>query len=116
LTDCIQDVASDYLLQNRIYMPQEDWASCGFQEDHLIEQETPNSLLKLLHLQSQRAEFYLQNSLSSPHNMKGLAGLQLRLCQSGCATILERCRQRTNHREVPRLKKKDWMLLLWHSL
>ena len=115
LTDCIQDVASDYQDQNRIYMPQEDWAVCGFKEIHLTDQQTPAPLRHLLALQSQRAESYLQTSLSLAQNIRGLAGLQLRLCQSGCAAILERCRQRSSHREVPRLKKKDWMLLLFHS-
>lgn len=115
LTDIIQDVALDYQRHNRIYMPQEDWRGCGFKENDLMASKTATSLQQLLHIMSQKAECHLNSSLALSHTIRGLAGLQLRLCQKSCAALLVRCHQRTSHWEVPRLKKRDWVVLLLHS-
>lgn len=112
LLDTIQDIHLDYTEQNRLYMPQENWDTCGFEENQLTQISTPEPVLELLSIQQKHAEYYLEQSLKAPHTITGLAGLQVRLCQAACKKLLQRCRQRTNHNIIPRLKKRDWVVLL----
>ena len=113
-----QDVAVDYIQDNRVYLPQDDMARFGVTERHLQEKICDPAWQALMKFQVERARNLIREGAPLGRVLPGRVGLEIRATVQGGLRILEKI-ERVGFdvfRRRPVLKPLDWPLLLLKAL
>lgn len=111
-----QDLAQDYDENQRIYLPQDEMAACGVGEAHLIERRGDAALRKLLDQQIARTRRLLSSGAALGTRLKGRLGLEIRATVNGGLCVLDALARRDNPFVRPRLRRRDWLHILWSAV
>lgn len=112
-----QDLAQDYDENDRIYLPQDDMARFQVGEDHLRERRSDGAMRALMDFEIHRARAMLLQGAPLADDLGGRLGMELRLTVGGGLAIADALlRNREDCFARPRLRRRDWMLLLWRSV
>ncbi len=110
-----QDLAQDIDENDRIYLPQDEMALCGVTDQQLMEHRTNPALQKLLDMQIARTRRLLLSGTTLGARLTGLLGLEIRATIHGGLCVLETLAHRTDPFTRPRLRRQDWLLVLWRA-
>jgi len=117
LINFLQDLSQDFEEHNRIYLPQDEMQSYGVSESHLRNRISDSAMQQLIQLQIQRASGLLLAGAPLGKQLPGRIGLELRLIIQGAGQILQKLRDNGgNVFRRPRLKKTDYLIMLWNAL
>ncbi len=117
LINFLQDVDQDYHEKGRIYLPQDEMARFGVDEDHIRALRSDAAIQRLMAFQAERAGRLLHAGAPLGRALKGRIGFELRLIVLGGARILQALRAgRSNVFARPRLRTRDRLWMLWHAL
>ena len=113
----LQDVEIDWQ-KNRIYMPQDDMARFGINEDVIAGKDTSSPWQEFMQFQIDRVRAMLESGAPLGRVLKGRVGLEMRMIIAGGLQILEKIeRERGDifkHRPV--LRAVDWGVMLYRSM
>ncbi len=112
-----QDVAVDFQ-KERIYLPLTDMQKFNVTEDHIKSQRVDDAWRKLMHFEVARARAMLLAGAPLALKLPGRIGWELRLVVQGGLRILE-CIEAVDYdvfRRRPKLRKADWILLIWRAI
>lgn len=116
LINFLQDLAQDYVENNRIYLPQDEMAAHGVTAAHLAARRSDDALRKLLDAQIERARRLLLSGAALGTRLKGRLGLEIRATVCGGLRILDALARREDLFARPRLRRRDWLRILGRSL
>ena len=117
LINFLQDIKQDYSENNRIYLPQADMARFGVDETHIRDKRSDQAFAQLIQQQIAYAKQKMILGKPLGREIGGRFGFQLRLMINGGLRVLERLEeQREDLFSRPRLRKRDWLLMLLRSL
>ena len=111
-----QDLAQDYDENQRIYLPQDEMAACGVGETHLIERRSDAALRKLLDMQIARTRRLMLSGAVLGPRLKGRLGVEIRATINGGLCVLDALARRDNLFIRPRLRRRDWLHILWSAV
>lgn len=117
LINFLQDIAQDYHEKGRIYLPQDEMARFGVNEEHIRGLRSDATMQGLMAFQAERAGRLLQAGAPLGRALKGRIGFELRLIVLGGARILQALR--AGHGDVfarPRIGTRDRLWMLWRAL
>jgi squalene synthase HpnC len=117
LINFLQDIEQDYTENNRIYLPQADLERFNVSEEHIRNKCSDAAFAKLIHQQISYAREKMLFGKPLGRAVKGRFGFQLRLMINGGLRVLDLLEQQ--HDDLfsrPRLKKRDWLVMLLRSL
>jgi squalene synthase HpnC len=117
LINFLQDIAVDYR-KERIYLPREDLARFGLEEDDIARGETGGPWRAFMAFQIARARGLLEEGAPLGRALGGRIGLELRMIVAGGGRILEKIERVGGdvfHRR-PVLRPLDWPLMLLRSI
>lgn len=112
-----QDVGID-IGKGRIYLPQEDLARFGVDEDAIAQAAAGPAWRALMRFEVERARALMLEGAPLATRLPGRIGWELRLVVQGGLRILEAI-ERADYdvfRRRPQLKRFDWAVLLWRAL
>ncbi|MFC5547190.1 squalene synthase HpnC [Massilia aerilata] len=111
-----QDVGID-IGKGRIYLPQEDLARFGVGEDDIARAATSPAWRALMRFEVGRARGLMLEGAPLATRLPGRIGWELRLVVQGGLRILEAIEGAGYDvfRRRPRLKRLDWLVLLWRA-
>lgn len=111
LINFLQDIQSDYVDRDRIYLPQRDLQAHQIPANALRTGEPRQNLEKLLLLQSQRIAKLLRKGMPLCHTLSG--GLKWQVCFTvqAALTVLKKLQKRTDPLLCPRLAWYDWVVI-----
>jgi len=112
-----QDLAQDYLENNRIYLPQDEMAAHGVDESQLATRLTTPALRALMDLQLERSRALLLGGAPLGERLRGRLGMEIRATIHGGLAVLDALA--ANRDDVfarPRLRRRDWGRVLWRAL
>src|SRR3569623_465824 len=112
-----QDLAQDYLENNRVYLPQDEMAAHGVDESQLATRLTTPALRALMDLQLERSRALLLAGAPLGDRLRGRFGMEIRAPIHGGLAILDALA--ANRDDVfarPRLRRRDWGRVLWRAL
>ncbi|MGJ7916747.1 squalene synthase HpnC [Massilia sp. LXY-6] len=112
-----QDVGID-IGKGRIYLPQEDLARFGVEEDQVARAQAGPAWRALMRFEVERARALMREGAPLATRLPGRIGWELRLVVQGGLRILEAI-ERADYdvfRRRPQLKRLDWPVLLWRAL
>jgi len=117
LINFLQDIRNDYLIRNRIYLPEDEMQSWKISELDLGA-STPTAQLKaIMDFQIQRTQKLLQAGAPLGIYLNGRIGLELRMITLGGWIILKKLHElKGDLSQSPRLKKHDWVWMLLHAI
>ncbi len=112
-----QDVAIDWR-KNRVYLPQENMALHGVDEEAIATARTDFAWRALMKAQVDQARHYLQTGRPLARRLPGRIGLELGMIVQGGLRVLERLEQLHYdiYNQRPTLATQDWLLILWRTL
>ena len=113
-----QDLAIDYEMKNRVYVPQDEMRRFGVTEDHLRERRCDPSFQALMRFQSDRARQMMLEGASLLTSLEGRLRLEIAVTVQGGLRILEKL-ERAGYdmfRHRPAHQWFDWPLLFWRAL
>lgn len=112
-----QDVRLDWH-KGRVYLPREDLARHGLDEDDIAAQRLTPEWTALMRMQTDRARALLHFGAPLARRLPGRIGLELRLVVQGGLRILERIDASRGDIFLnrPSLAGKDWLIMLWRAL
>lgn len=118
LINFYQDLAQDHDENGRIYIPRDEMRHYGVGPQHFRERRNDPALRELLRLQYRRAHTLLLAGAPLGRRLRGRFGWEMRLIIAGGLRILERLEEQllTAPFARPRLRRRDWPVLLWRSL
>lgn len=117
LINFLQDIEQDYVECGRIYLPQDEMARCGVNEDQIREKRTDTAMLNLIDKQVNRILDLMNRGIPLGWELPGRTGLELRMTIYGGLRILEHLhRQRDDVFTRPRLSKRDWCWMAWMAM
>jgi squalene synthase HpnC len=117
LTNFLQDLTQDYFEKGRIYLPQDEMTQYGVTEQHLQLRCTDSAMRELVDMQIRRTWHLLESGAPLGRQLRGRIGFELRLIIAGGKSILRALyRQRDDVFHRPRLRHRDWIMMLWTSL
>ncbi|MEJ2434304.1 MAG: squalene synthase HpnC [Pseudolabrys sp.] len=117
LINFLQDIAQDYLENDRIYLPEDEMRRHGVTEADIAAQRNSPALRALVDAQILRASSLLAQGAPLGRRIGGRIGLELRLIVWGGHRILRRLSQpRADVFTRPRLRARDWLCMLWGAL
>jgi squalene synthase HpnC len=117
LINFYQDIAQDYVENDRIYLPQDEMARFGVTEAHIRERRTDEAMFALMRMQLERAGRILRGGAPLGKALKGRIGFELRLIIAGGMRVLRRLQnQRTDLYSRPRLGAGDAAWILWRAV
>jgi squalene synthase HpnC len=111
-----QDVGID-TGKGRIYLPQEDLARFGVGEDDIFQARATPAWRELMRFEVERARGLMLEGAPLAVRLPGRIGWELRLVVQGGLRILKAI-ERADYdvfRRRPRLKRLDWLVLLWRA-
>ena len=111
-----QDLAQDYDENDRVYLPQDEMAACGVSEAHLIERRIDAALRKLLDMQIARTRELMLSGAALGARLKGRLGVEIRATINGGLCVLDALARRDNPFVRPRLRRRDWLHILWSAV
>jgi squalene synthase HpnC len=111
-----QDLAQDCDENDRIYLPQDEMALCGVSEAQIAEHRDDAALRKLLDLQITRTRRMMVSGAPLGQRLKGRLGLEIRATVQGGLCVLDALGRRENPYTRPRLRRGDWLRILWRAL
>jgi squalene synthase HpnC len=109
-----QDVDLDYTKDRRVYLPQDEMARFGVNEQHLHDKICDSAWQALLRFQVERSRELMRSGSDLGKSLPGRIGLEIRTTVQGGLRILEKI-ERAGYdvfRRRPTLKAFDWPLLL----
>jgi squalene synthase HpnC len=109
-----QDVDVDYTKDRRVYLPQDEMARFGVNEQHLHDKICDSAWQALLRFQVERSRELMRSGSDLGKSLPGRIGLEIRTTVQGGLRILEKI-ERAGYdvfRRRPTLKAFDWPLLL----
>lgn len=112
-----QDVAVDYRM-GRIYLPQDDMARYGVNEQQLGQADIGGGWEALMLFQIERTHALLQSGAALGRLLPGRMGLEIRMIIAGGDSILRKllaCRGDVFHQR-PVLRPGDWPRMLYRAL
>jgi squalene synthase HpnC len=112
-----QDVAID-IEKGRIYLPQEDLVRFQVGEEDIVQGRTGPAWRALMRFEVERARALMLEGAPLATRLPGRIGWELRLVVQGGLRILEAI-ERADYdvfQRRPRLKRSDWIVLLWRAL
>lgn len=112
-----QDVGID-IGKGRIYLPQEDLRRFGVSEEQIAAARTNPAWRALMRFEVDRARALMLEGAPLATRLPGRFGWELRLVVQGGLRILEAIEKADYDvfRRRPRLKRLDWMVLLWRAV
>ena len=113
LTNFWQDIARDYAI-GRIYIPQDEMANFGVNEQHISQKIVDDAWRKLMLFQVQRTRDIMRSGAPLGSILTGRVGLEMRLIIAGGNRILDKleiARFNMLHQR-PILGKLDWVMML----
>lgn len=117
LINFYQDILQDYEENNRIYFPQDEMQEFAVDEHHFEQHHCDASMQAFLGYQFKRTRQLLLSGFDLGQNMRGRFGLQLRMMINGGLKVLELLENaQGNCFSRPRLKKGDWLIVIWRSI
>lgn len=117
LINFLQDLAHDFDMHNRIYLPQNEMTQFGVTESHFRDRINDARIQALVNIQINRAQSLLIAGAPLGQNLTGRIGLELRLIIQGADRMLNKLRYNSNDVfQTPRLNKFDHMRMLWTAL
>jgi squalene synthase HpnC len=109
-----QDVNVDYTKDKRVYLPQDEMARFGVNEQHLRDKTCDDAWKALLSFQTKRTRDLMLQGAPLGRSLPGRVGLEIRATVQGGLKILDKI-ERADYdvfRRRPTLKSFDWPLLL----
>lgn len=117
LINFLQDINQDLTENNRIYLPQDELSHFGVSEDQLRKEHSNKAMRRLLRRQIGYAREKMLWGQPLGRSLRGRFGFQLRMMINGGLRILDLLeKQKRDLFSRPRLKKRDWLWMLWKSL
>lgn len=111
-----QDLAQDYEENQRIYVPQSEWAEFAVTEAHFRNQITDEGMRTLMQHQYQRTRKLLRRGFPLGATLRGRLGFEIRLTLAAGEKILDTLdRQTTDVFSRPRLHHRDWLSIFWRA-
>lgn len=112
-----QDVEQDCVENNRIYLPQDEMAAYGIDETQLQTRSNSPALRTLMDKQIDRSRALLLAGAPLGERLRGRLGVEIRATVHGGLAVIEALgRNRDDVFARPRLRRRDWMRVLWRSL
>lgn len=117
LINFLQDIEQDYVECGRIYLPQDEMARCGANEEHIREKRTNTAMLTLIDMQIKRILDLMNRGIPLGWELPGRSGFELRMTIYGGLRVLEHLhRRRDDVFARPRLGKGDWCWMAWMAV
>lgn len=117
LINFLQDMQQDFVENGRIYIPLDEMARCGVDEDHFRRRISDSAMLQLFHLQRRRAHALLDRGAPLAWRLPGRIGMEIRLTVCGGMRILQRLGQLQDDVFArPRLTTGDKLWMMMHTL
>lgn len=117
LINFLQDLYQDYDEHNRIYLPQDEMRKYQINEAALQNRISNTAMQNLVQLQIQRAKVLLLAGAPLGNKLAGRIGLELRMIIQGGMRILRKLEEHGGNVFLrPRLKKSDYLAMLWNAL
>lgn len=115
LINFLQDIEQDYRENNRIYIPQDDMAQFGIDEQAIGDMVCDVKMSALFEKQVQRAKTIMLEGADLGNQIPGRFGLQLRMMINGGLQVLKLLeKQKENCFSRPRLRYLDWIkIIVW---
>lgn len=113
LINFLQDIHSDLIQRDRLYIPQVELDQFKVTETDLIAKQNVPGLAPLIQLQWQRAFDLLQDGSPLLKHLKGRFRWMIALTIAGGAEILHRLQLQHSVFERPTLNKLDWLTLTY---
>lgn len=112
-----QDIEQDCVENKRIYLPQDEMAACGVDESDLWTRSNSPALRALMDRQIDRSRALLLAGAPLGGRLRGRLGVEIRATVHGGLAVIEAlARNRNDVFTRPRLRRRDWMRILWRSL
>lgn len=112
-----QDLAQDYLENDRIYLPQDELAAYGVDETALGRRENSAALRALMDHQHARSRALLLAGAPLCDRLHGRLGIEIRATVHGGLAVLDAlARNRDDVYARPRLRRRDWGRVLWRAV
>jgi squalene synthase HpnC len=117
LINFLQDIEQDYSENNRIYLPQDEMDRFQVTENQISQKSCNAAMKELIHQQIRYARDKMLSGKPLGRDLRGRFGFQLRIMINGGLRVLELLeRQQDDCFSRPRLKKADWLRMIWRSL
>lgn len=117
LINFLQDLLQDFDEHNRIYLPQNEMRKYQICETDLQERNSNTAMQNLVQLQIQRARALLLAGSPLGNKLTGRIGLELRMIIQGGMRILQKLENNGGNVFLrPRLKKSDYLGILWNAM
>lgn len=113
-----QDLVQDYDETGRIYIPLDEMQQYGVGPDHFRDRRNDEALRGLLRQQYRRSRDLMLAGAPLGRRLHGRFGWEIRLIVAGGLRVLERLDALVDTAPFarPRLRRRDWPVLLWHSV
>jgi len=106
----LQDIQSDYLQRNRVYMPIDEMHQHKITEENFTDQTPSAFTTNFINFQVQRVLKLLQAGAPLGLSLKGRIGFELRMITLGGWLTLKKVNDLNgNLNTSPKLNKKDWL-------
>lgn len=117
LINFLQDLEQDIKENDRIYLPQDEMEQFGVTEADIAEQRNSHEIEQLLAHQRQRIDTMMREGARLGSRLNGRFGLEIRLIIEGGIMVLEKLSTQSGQPfSRPRLKKGDYLQILWRAL
>lgn len=116
LINFYQDIEQDFTEQNRVYIPQDELAAAGIDEEDLIQADTTR-LAPLLRSLYERTERIMSNGLELGSTLSGRLGWEIRAMTLGGLTTLSALKQQSEAALLnrPRLSRRTMISVILNS-
>lgn len=112
-----QDLAQDYNENNRIYVPQSEWAEFAVKEEHFRDRLTDGGMRMLMQRQYKRARQLILQGLPLGTSLRGRMGFEIRLTLAASEKILSALENQTvDVFSRPRLHYSDWLSIFGRAI
>jgi len=113
-----QDLLQDYEELGRLYLPQDEMRRYGVGAEHFRDRRNDAALRELLRLQYRRSRELMQAGAPLGRRLRGRFGWEIRLIVAAGLRVLHRLEANLEAAPFsrPRLRRRDWPVILWHSL
>ena len=111
-----QDLDQDLSENDRIYLPQDEMGAYGVTTGQLAARRSDAALRSLLDAQIERARHLLLSGAPLGRRLKGRLGLEIRATVQGGLAVLDALACREDLFARPRVRRRDWLGILWRAL
>jgi squalene synthase HpnC len=117
LINFLQDIQQDYHESGRIYIPLDDMNAARVSEDDIALARSTPAMSILLRQQADRAHALLHRGAPLGASLPGRFGYEIRMTLLGGSRIIRAViNQQSDFFSRPRLRKIDWLIMLWQAL